>query len=129
MYLAIPSFAIYITRNNVGLNVYRFLIGKWLFDVIITGLIIKQGITLGHIISKTLDRGVIELIGPFGLTTSLTITAHQIARYDTGLVTTYSLYMVLGLLSIIFYVFVLGTGTDVDLSLIIVFLISLIYVR
>ena len=126
IYHVIPSFSVNFTRSGVGLFLYRFLMGKWLFDVIVVGLVIKPALSLGHIISKVLDRGVIELVGPFGLTTGLTDTARLIARYDSGLVTSYALYMVLGILILFLYAyapFVLDAGENY--GLILVFLTSL----
>ncbi len=126
VYHVIPSFSVNITRSNIGLILYRFLIGKWLFDVVIVGFVIKPALALGHVISKVLDRGVIELVGPFGLTTGLTDTSRLIARYDSGLVTSYALYMVLGILVLILYAYsslILGGGEDYGLLL--VFLSSL----
>lgn len=117
-----------LVRNGVGFFLYQFLLNKWFFDVIRRGLVIKPALNLGHIISKILDRGVIEIVGPFGLSTNLIMTSRQIAQYDSGLVTSYALYMVLGILILILYTYsnlVLG-GTGEDTSgLILVFLIAL----
>ena len=129
LYHNLPGLAVNVSRSNIGIALYRFLVGKWLFDVIVGGLFIKPFLTLGHIISKVLDRGVIELIGPFGLSTGLTDTAQTIARYDTGVVTSYALYIVLGILSLVLYAFapiVLG-GSGEDYGLILVFLVTLAF--
>ncbi|KAI9708689.1 MAG: NADH dehydrogenase subunit 5 [Candelaria pacifica] len=129
IYHVIPGFSVNVSRSGVGLFLYRFLVGKWLFDVVVVGLVIKPALALGHVISKVLDRGVIELVGPFGLTTGLTSTARLIARYDSGLVTSYALYMVLGILVLILYAFapiVLGNfDAGEDYGLLLVFLTSL----
>lgn len=76
---------------------------KWYFDVIINNLLIKPFIIFSYIISKNIDRGIIETVGPFGLTTGITNTAQQISQSDTGLVTSYALYIVLGILILILY--------------------------
>jgi len=52
-----------------------------------------------------LDKGVIEFIGPYGISSKLTNTAMNISKLDTGIVTTYSLYMTLGLLFLLFLIF------------------------
>lgn len=127
MYHVIPSgnFA----RNGIGLFLYQFLIGKWFFDVIIGGFIIKPFLKISHIISKVLDRGVIEFVGPFGLSKGLTNTARLITRYDTGLVTSYAVYMVLGILVLVLYAYsnlVLGVGEDSGLILIILSSLALL---
>lgn len=60
---------------------------------------------LGYIVSKVLDRGVIELLGPHGLSSVLTKTGVSVGKLDTGIVTSYALYIVLGLISILFVLF------------------------
>lgn len=100
-----PHTFIQITETSIGRKIYTFLNGKYLFDVVYNNYIIGAGLQLGYIISKVLDRGVIELIGPYGLSTILTNTGINIGKLDTGVVTTYSLYITLGLLSLLFLVF------------------------
>jgi len=130
VYHEIPEFAVTVSRSGVGIYLYWFLVGKWLFDIIIVGLVIKPTLSVGHVISKVLDRGVIELVGPFGMATGLTSMARLIAQYDSGLVTSYALYMVLGIITILLYAFaplVLGNiDTGEDYGLVLVFLTSLV---
>ena len=59
---------------------------------------------LGYTVTKVLDRGVIESVGPYGLSTVLGNTGFNISRLDTGIVTSYALYIVLGFISILFIV-------------------------
>jgi len=54
---------------------------------------------------KQIDRGAIELLGPYGLAKTFTETGTNIAKLDTGIITTYSLYITIGLLLLIFLVF------------------------
>jgi NADH-ubiquinone oxidoreductase chain 5 len=100
-----PDILISLTESLLGRIIYTFLNGKYLFDVIYNQYIIAGGLQLGYFISKILDRGVIELIGPYGLSSALTDTGFNIAKLDTGIVTTYSLYITLGLLFLLFLVF------------------------
>lgn len=76
----------------------RFLI-ELLYNKYITGLILS----LASQTTKVLDKGSVELIGPFGLEKGLLIVSNNIARLDTGIITTYALYVLIGLL---FYVIV-----------------------
>ena len=100
-----PNFIIDLTETPLGREIYTFLNGKYLFDVVYNNYIIGGGLKLGYIISKVLDRGVIELIGPYGLSNVLTNTGINISKLDTGVITTYSLYITLALLSLLFLVF------------------------
>ena len=94
-----------LTETPIGRKFYAFLNGKYLFDVVYNNYIIAGGLQFGYTISKVLDRGVIELVGPYGLSNTLSNTGFNISKLDTGVVTTYSLYITLGLLSLLFLVF------------------------
>lgn len=95
----------YIDISNVGRKIYRFLNGKYLLDIIYNQYIISGGLQLGYIISKLLDKGIIELIGPYGLTEGSYEASSTLSRLDTGVITTYALYITLGLISILLILF------------------------
>lgn len=86
-------------------NFYTLLNSKFLFDILYNKYLISRGLNLGYIISKTLDKGLIELIGPYGLANTIYNTGKNLAKLDTGIVTTYSLYISLGLLTLLFLIF------------------------
>jgi NADH-ubiquinone oxidoreductase chain 5 len=100
-----PQFLISLTNSNFGRKVYAFLNGKYYFDVIYNQYIITNGLKLGYTISKEIDRGAIELLGPYGLTNYLYNNSNKLAKLDTGIITTYSLYFTLALLALILLVF------------------------
>ena len=52
--------------------------------------------------TNLLERGIIEYIGPYGLSNTLFSSGKNISKLDTGIVTSYALYIVLGLISLIF---------------------------
>ena len=125
------EFVIGLTETSLGRKIYTFLNGKYLFDVIYNQYFIAGGIHLGYTISKILDRGIIELIGPYGLSFSLTSTGINIAKLDTGIITTYSLYITLGLLSLLFLVFapvLISTPLFSEIRLVIIYLSALVIV-
>ena len=105
LYHVYPDFIVNLTDSTLGKKVYTFLNGKYFFDVIYNYYIISAGLLTGNTISKVLDRGVIELLGPYGLASVLENTANNIAKLDTGVITTYSLYITIGILSLMFLVF------------------------
>lgn len=116
-------------NNSLIRKIYAFLNGQYLFDVIYNHFIISRGLQSGYAISKVLDRGVIETVGPHGLSTVLYNTGNNIAKLDTGVITTYSLYITLGLLSLLFLVFspiLLDSSLLSEMRLIIIYLASLI---
>jgi len=105
MYHKTPDLIINITDTLLGKKIFTFLNGKYFFDVIYNHYIISSGLQRSYAISKFLDRGVIELIGPYGISTLLSNTGKTIAKLDTGIITTYGLYIILGLIILIFITF------------------------
>lgn len=105
LYHVYPDFIINLTDSALGKKIYTFLNGKYFFDEIYNYYIISAGLLTGNTISKVLDRGVIELVGPYGLASVLENSANNIAKLDTGIITTYSLYITIGILSLVFLVF------------------------
>jgi NADH-ubiquinone oxidoreductase chain 5 len=104
-YHQMPELIVDFTENSLGKKIYTYLNSKYFFDVIYNQFLIVGGLHLAYIISKILDRGVIELIGPNGLSYSFMNTGIQISKWDTGMITTYSLYIILSLLFLLFLIF------------------------
>jgi NADH-ubiquinone oxidoreductase chain 5 len=88
--------------SKLGYNIYslfnlRFYIE--LFYYYIYNYIFK----LGSDTTKILDRGSVEYIGPYGLELSLIYAGKKAAKLDSGIVTSYALFILSGL---IFYIFI-----------------------
>ena len=118
-------------NSNLFRQIYRFLNGQYFFDVIYNQYVISKGLNFGYTISKVLDRGIIEVVGPFGLSNILQNTGNKIANLDTGVITTYSLYITLGLLSLLFLVFspiLFDNSLLNEMRLIIIYIASLILI-
>jgi NADH-ubiquinone oxidoreductase chain 5 len=126
-----PEFIINLTETKLGQNLYSFLNGKYYFDVIYNHFIVSAGLQTGYKISKEIDRGTIELLGPYGLANIFTKTGINIAKLDTGIITSYALYMTIGLLSLLFLIFapvLIDTSMFSELRLIIIYFASLVLV-
>jgi NADH-ubiquinone oxidoreductase chain 5 len=95
----------YNTGTNLGRIIYTFLNGKYLLDIIYNNYFISGGLKLGYTISKILDKGIIELIGPYGLTEGSYSASYNMTKLDTGIITTYALIIALGLISLVFLIF------------------------
>jgi NADH-ubiquinone oxidoreductase chain 5 len=131
LYHISPIFIIDLTNNFIGQKLYTFFNGKYFFDIIYNNYIINKGLILGYIISKILDRGIIEMVGPYGLSHTLTNTGKNISKLDTGVVTTYSIYITLSLLSLIFLIFapiLIDTSLLNEIRLLIIYIAALIIV-
>jgi NADH-ubiquinone oxidoreductase chain 5 len=104
-HLPFGLFLINLTNNKIGRNIYAFLNGKYYFDVIYNHFIFISGLKLGFIISKEIDRGAIELLGPYGLSNYFYNAGKNLSKLDTGVITTYSLYITIALISLLFILF------------------------
>src|ERR1700750_678151 len=99
----LPKILIYFKFSNLGYNIFsffnlRFLI-EFFYNKYITNVILK----LGGQTTKVLDKGSIELLGPYGLEKGLLKLSRNLSSLDTGIVTSYALYILLGL---IFYILI-----------------------
>ena len=101
-----PAFRISLTNGKLGRKFYQFFNGKYYVDVIYNNYIIGYSMHLGYRISKILDRGRVELVGPYGLRNTLQRNSNSIAKIDTGNITNYALYIVLGRIVINFMLFI-----------------------
>uniref|UniRef100_A0A896Z1H8 NADH-ubiquinone oxidoreductase chain 5 n=1 Tax=Coniophora olivacea TaxID=85977 RepID=A0A896Z1H8_9AGAM len=131
LYHVYPEFMIGLTESSIGRKVYAFLNGKYFFDVVYNNYFIASGLKTGQTISKVLDRGIIEMVGPYGLANSLNNTSFNIAKLDTGVITTYALYITIGLLSLVFLVFapmLVDTSLLSEIRLIVIYLAALFFV-
>ncbi len=100
--------------NLFGFFNQRFLV-EFFYNRYVTGLTLE----LGGQINRILDKGSIELIGPFGLEKGLLILGKNIASLDSGVITSYALYILTGL---VFYLIVpLILVVDESLLILIIF--------
>ena len=120
-----PTALMHFKLSKLGYNIYGFFNQRFLVEMFynkyITDLILK----LGGQTTKIIDKGSIELVGPYGLEVGLTTLSKDIAKLDTGVVTTYALYILVGLVSytLIPYLFL------IDNNLLIIILFALLYLR
>jgi NADH-ubiquinone oxidoreductase chain 5 len=126
-----PEFIIGLTKTKLGRRIYTVLNSKYLFDTIYNKYIITLGLKIGYTISKVLDRGVIELVGPYGLSSTLNKTALSIAKSDNRLISTYSTYIIFNALCLIFIIFapiLISSSLLFEIRLIIIYIAASIYV-
>jgi NADH-ubiquinone oxidoreductase chain 5 len=100
LYLLFPYFLFKLTNNNFGRSIYVFFNGKYLLDIILNSFIIRGGMSLGYILSKYLDRGALEYLGPNGLTMVNNNLSARLNKLDDGIITNYASYMIISILFI-----------------------------
>lgn len=90
-----------IMHSTIILPVYRFLAYQWNWDALIIRIVIEPIIRLGHSVSKVMDRGILETVGPYGMQQTLIIAGNQIGYYSTERLTDYAIYIVLAILTFV----------------------------
>jgi NADH-ubiquinone oxidoreductase chain 5 len=108
LYHLFPLFTIRLTENTLGRTLYRFLNQKYWFDNLYNNLILSKLLDFGYTTNKTLDRGVIELVGPYGLVNVFKNASSKITSLDTGFIPSYAMYIFSGLILFITLIFYVG---------------------
>nr|YP_010620045.1 NADH dehydrogenase subunit 5 [Symphyocladia marchantioides]WAX04058.1 NADH dehydrogenase subunit 5 [Symphyocladia marchantioides] len=106
---------------------FFFLINKkWFFDFIFNRIFVYPLLTFGYLISyKNLDRGFLELIGPFGLSFLTKKVANFFIFLQTGQITHYICYISISLFFLFFYCICLPSYIS---QLFIIFFITIFYI-
>ena len=110
--------------SRLGYNVFSFFNQRFLIELFYNKYITDLVLKLGGQTTKVLDKGSVELVGPYGLEKGLVNLSKKVSNLDTGVITSYALYILVGLTSYILipYLYVI----DNNLLIIILFvLISL----
>ncbi len=92
-----PEKLVSFKMSRFGYNVYSFFNQRFLVELFYNKYITDFVLKLGGQTTKVLDKGSIELIGPFGLEKGLVTLSKSIANLDTGVITSYALYILVGL--------------------------------
>ncbi|KAG6968473.1 hypothetical protein JG688_00005789 [Phytophthora aleatoria] len=93
--------------SEYGLYFYNFLNRKWYFDKIYYEFINQYILKIGYNVTyKMIDKGLIEICGPYGLTVIFSFLSQKIILLQTGYIYHYSLLMLIStifLINIIFF--------------------------
>jgi NADH-ubiquinone oxidoreductase chain 5 len=97
----LPKLLISFKFSNTGYNIFSFFNLRFLIEFFYNKYITNVVLKLGGQTTKILDKGSIELLGPYGLEKGLLKLSKNLSSLDTGVVTSYALYILIGL---IFYI-------------------------
>ena len=97
----LPNLLINFKFSELGYNIFSFFNQRFYIELIYNKYIVEFILKLGGQTTKSLDKGSVEFLGPYGLEKGLLIFSNNINALSTGVVTTYALYILLGL---IFYI-------------------------
>ena len=97
----LPFLIIRFKFTRLGYNIFSFFNQRFFIELLynkyLTGIVLK----LGGQTTKVLDKGSVELLGPYGLELGLLKLSNNLGKLDTGIITSYALYILIGL---IFYI-------------------------
>jgi NADH-ubiquinone oxidoreductase chain 5 len=93
-----PKVLIYFNLSGIGYNIYSFFNQRFLVEMFYNKYVTDVVLQLGGQTTKVIDKGSIELIGPYGLEKILIRLSNNISSLDTGVITSYALYILVGLI-------------------------------
>ena len=92
----IPETIIGFKLSRIGYNIFGFFNQRFLIELFYNKYISELVLKLGGQTTKILDRGSIELLGPYGLEKGLVKLSKFITNLSSGLITSYALYILVG---------------------------------
>ena len=93
-----PNFIFYLKSTRFVYNMFGFFNQRFLIEFFYNKYLVYVILNLGGQSTKILDKGSVELLGPYGLEKSLTRLSINIDSFNTGLVPEYGLYILIGLM-------------------------------
>jgi len=120
-----PKTLTYFKLSRLGYNLYSFFNQRFLVELFYNRYVTDLVLKLGGQTTKVIDKGSVELIGPYGLEKGLVNLSRNIASLDTGVITSYALYILVGLT---FYILVPYLYV-IDNNLLIVILFALLSIK
>ena len=118
----IPRALTHFKLSGAGYNIYGFFNKRFLVELFYNKYITDYVLKLGGQTTKVIDKGSIELIGPYGLEKGLVGLSRNISNLDTGVITSYALYILVGFT---FYILV-PYLYSIDNNLLIIMIFSLL---
>ena len=98
----LPSKLINFKLSRIGYNIFGFFNQRFLIEFFYNKYITDKILKIGGETTKIIDKGSIEYLGPFGLEVGLVNLSKNISRLDSGIITSYALYILSGLFIYIF---------------------------
>ena len=96
-----PNLLFSFKFSRFGYNIFSFFNQRFLVEMYYNRYISGTILNLGGQTTKVLDKGAVELFGPFGLEQQFTNISKKIDSLSTGVVTNYALYILIALIAYI----------------------------
>ena len=123
LYLLGSKLLVQLKMSISGKKLYSFFNKKWFFDKIYNEYISQFFFTISYTITyKIIDRGIVEVFGPMGLSSLITKKASYISKLQTGYLYHYT-FVILTSLTLILGVrqFWVLSGDYIDFKVFILF--------
>src|ERR1700754_761513 len=108
----LPKLLINFKFTKLGNEIFSFFNQRFFIELFYNKYITEVVLKLGGQTTKNLDKGSVELIGPYGLEKGLLALSNNISNLSTGVITTYALYILIGLLFYISLLYTSFNGND-----------------
>nr|APU52600.1 NADH dehydrogenase subunit 5 [Usnea ceratina] len=118
----LPKSLVNFKLTRFGYNIFGFFNQRFLIEAFYNRYITRFILRLGGQTTKVLDKGSVEALGPYGLERGLLKLSRSLSSLDTGVITTYALYILMGL---IFYILI-PYITLIDISILLSLIVALL---
>ena len=95
----LPWLLLLFKISHTGYNIFGFFNQRFLIELFYNKYITTLVFKLGGQTTKVLDKGSVELVGPYGLEKGIVTLSKNLSKLDTGVVTSYASYILFGLTS------------------------------
>jgi proton-translocating NADH-quinone oxidoreductase chain L len=86
-----------LKTSFIGQKLYNFLNRKWFFDKVYNEFFAQAFLSFGYYGSyKIIDRGIIEVFGPMGLSKVILLKANMLSKLQSGFIHHYAFFMLIG---------------------------------
>jgi len=110
--------------SKLGYSIFGFFNQRFLVELYYNKYITNLILNLGGQTTKILDKGSIELLGPYGLEKGLVFISKNITNLSNGIVTNYALFILIGFIIYIFTPFLLNLNINLILLILLAFYIN-----
>jgi NADH-ubiquinone oxidoreductase chain 5 len=109
--------------TKLGYNIFGFFNQRFLIELLYNNYITNNIFKLGGHTTKIIDKGSIELIGPYGLEKTLILLNGKLGKLSTGVITTYALYILIAFITFTLLPIIISYSD----SLLILIIIAILY--
>lgn len=121
----LPGIVLKFKQSKLGKNIYGFFNQRGLIEMFYNKYVSGLVLNLGGLATKVLDKGFVELVGPFGLEKVLISLSKSFTKLSTGVVTSYALYILVGLISFIFIIYIFEVSSSLIILLVLLIIVTL----